>query len=77
VRFRTADGEEIEGSSSVGTSPSFVREGATVTVLYDPAQSRDVRIDSALGNGTCIGWACVIGGGAVVLAVTLFGASQL
>lgn len=72
VRFRTADGQEIETSTAIGTSPSFVREGATVTVLYDPAQPRDVRIDSALGTGTCLGWGCVVGGGAVVVGVTLF-----
>ncbi|MGH3729193.1 MAG: DUF3592 domain-containing protein [Micromonosporaceae bacterium] len=73
LRFRTVDGRDVETSSDIGTDPAPAHEGDQVTVLYDPADPRTARIDSTLGRGSGIGWACLIGGGLLALAATLLG----
>lgn len=77
LRFRTADGREMETSSDIGTDPPPAREGDHVTVIYDPAEPRTARIDSTLGRGSGIGWACVIGGGALALVSAYLGLNGL
>lgn len=73
LRFRTADGQDIETSSDIGTDPPPAREGDRVTVVYDPAEPRTARIDSMLGSGSGIGWACVIGGAALTIVAIYLG----
>ncbi|MEV0970696.1 DUF3592 domain-containing protein [Microtetraspora glauca] len=55
VRFMTAYGQEVETQSRFGSNPPAARPGQTVTVMYDPADPRRIRIDNATGNGTLLG----------------------
>lgn len=77
LRFRTADGHDIETSSDIGTDPPPAREGDHVTVVYDPAEPRTARIDSTLGRGSGIGWACIVGGTALALFAAYLGIAGL
>ncbi|MQA96846.1 MAG: DUF3592 domain-containing protein [Streptosporangiales bacterium] len=77
LRFATADGRDVETASDIGTDPAPAREGDRVTVVYDPAEPRTARIDSTLGRGTGIGWACVIGGAALAAFATYLGIAGL
>ena len=45
-RFRTADGEEVEVISSLGSNPPAHRPSDRVQVYYDPEDPYDARIDS-------------------------------
>lgn len=62
LRFRTAEGQDMETESDVGTSPAPAREGDQVTVIYDPQKPTLARIDSMSGRGTAIGGLLVAGG---------------
>ena len=46
VAFRTQDGQEIEYQSNTGTNPPSFRVGESVTVLYDPQDPYDARIEA-------------------------------
>lgn len=55
MRFRTVDGQDMEVESDIGTNPAPAREGAQVTVIYDPANPRRARIDNMIGRGGALG----------------------
>ncbi|MGH3657447.1 MAG: DUF3592 domain-containing protein [Micromonosporaceae bacterium] len=62
MRFRTVDGQDIEVESDIGTNPAPAREGAQVTVIYDPANPRRARIDNMIGRDGALGvLAAVVG----------------
>jgi hypothetical protein len=46
VRYRTVDGREVVFRSDLGAQPSPWRPGQPVTVLYNPADPQEARIDS-------------------------------
>jgi hypothetical protein len=47
LRYSLPDGTVVEQESFEGTSPPSARKGSTVTVVYDPADPRRVRIAKA------------------------------
>lgn len=49
VRFRTADGREVETGTMMGTSFRRVREGDPVTVLYDPDRPTRAQLERSGG----------------------------
>lgn len=51
VRFRTADGREVETAVKMGRSSSAARRGDRVRVIYQPWGGGDVVIDSFKGRG--------------------------
>lgn len=51
VRFRTADGREVEKATAIGGKPSAPRPGDRVRVIYQPGAGGDVVIDSFKGRG--------------------------
>lgn len=52
VRFALPDGRQVETRTESGASPPPAREGAAVTVLYDPARPERARVEGVLGDGT-------------------------
>jgi hypothetical protein len=62
LRFRTAEGQDIETESDVGTTPAPAREGEQVFVIYDPQTPTLARIDSMSGRGIALGGLIVAGG---------------
>jgi len=46
VKFTTREGQEFRFRSNVGSSPPSHRTGEAVTVLYNPANPHDAKIDS-------------------------------
>lgn len=70
LRFRTADGTVVEACSPVGGNPAPAAKGDRVGVLYDPADPRDVRVDTVTGHGTTAG-RLLTALGAVVLVVAV------
>jgi len=46
VRFTTANGEAVEFTGSMGSDPPGFDIGEQVSVLYDPANPNDARIDA-------------------------------
>ncbi|MFF4776862.1 DUF3592 domain-containing protein [Microtetraspora fusca] len=55
VRFATAYGQPVEAESRFGSNPPSARPGQTVTVMYDPADPRRIRIDNLTGSGVLLG----------------------
>jgi hypothetical protein len=51
LRFELPDGRPVEAESTFGSNPSPAREGDTVTVLYDPADPTDARVEGFLSSG--------------------------
>ena len=47
VRYRTMDGREVVFRSDFGAQPSPWRPGQPVTVLYNPANPQEARIETA------------------------------
>ncbi|MEU3269879.1 DUF3592 domain-containing protein [Saccharomonospora sp. NPDC006951] len=76
LSFRTLDGRDLETASDIGTDPPMAHEGDQVTVVYDPFEPHTARIDSAVGKGSLVGWACVAGGG-VLVVLSVLGAIAL
>ena len=76
VQFRAASGREIEFQSNSGSNPPSYNRGAQVTVLYEPANPEDAKIDGffSLWGGTLIVGILgavfgLIGGGMMVYGV--------
>lgn len=46
IRFQSADGETVVAATSQSSSEYDYDKGAQVDILYDPADPRDMRIDS-------------------------------
>lgn len=69
VQYTTQAGQPIEFVSRTATQPRVVREGETVTVLYDPAEPQQGRIASG-----CLQYALPIFFICFGLAMTIFAA---
>lgn len=51
VRFRTADGQEVQARTRAGGSPPPARPGDQVRVVYQPGNPQTVSIDTVMGRG--------------------------
>ncbi len=70
VRFRTADGREVETQTMMGTSFKRVREGEPVTVLYDPKDPTHAQLERSGGLVIVLGVAqCLFGAGFCVMVM--------
>jgi Protein of unknown function (DUF3592) len=69
LRFTLPDGREVETVARSGTTFEAMKEGEAVTVLYDPADPRQARVDSrtAAAGSTAVAVALMAIGGACVL----------
>jgi hypothetical protein len=69
LRFTLPDGREVETVARTGTTFEAMKEGEAVTVLYDPADPRQARVDSrtAAGGATAVGVGFIATGGVCVL----------
>lgn len=67
--FTLPDGREVETVARTGTTFDAMREGQAVTVLYNPAEPSQARVDSSssAAGGTLVGAAFLAIGGACVL----------
>jgi hypothetical protein len=68
LRFTTADGEQVEAESPIGSNPPPAKLGEQVSILYDSADPTQVRIDSARGGGMLLG-GILIGIGLLLLVI--------
>jgi len=73
LRYRLPDGTVVEQESFEGRSPPAARKGSTVTVVYDPADPRRVRVakESVLPTIVTIFGAIFAGIGALMAAGAL------
>lgn len=62
VSFQTAAGEQVRTRTRTGGFLARGRAGQHVQVLYDPANPRNVVIDTVIGRGTIAGPLCVAAG---------------
>jgi hypothetical protein len=69
LRFTLPDGREVQTVARTGTTFDTMREGEAVTVLYDPADPGQARVDgrSAAAGSTLVGAAFIVIGGVCVL----------
>jgi hypothetical protein len=72
VRFRAADGREVEARTRMGTSFKRVREGEPVTVLYDPDDPTHAQLERSGGLVIVLGVAQCLLGAAFCIMVFLF-----
>jgi hypothetical protein len=78
VRFRAADGREVEARTMVGTSFTRVREGDAVTVLYDPKDPTRAQLERSRGLAIVLGVAqCLLGAGFCIAAVLFLSSGSL
>lgn len=54
VRFALPDGREVEAESLSGSNPAPAKVGATVEVLYDPADPTRFRLEGFWVDGTVV-----------------------
>jgi hypothetical protein len=71
VRYWLPDGRLVDFRSPQGSSPPAVRRGQQVTVLYDPADPTNARLEGILSGGCLNSLFVVIGGAFVLLAVVI------
>jgi hypothetical protein len=81
LRFTLPDGREIETVARTGTTFEAMREGSPVTVLYDPGDPSQARVDSpsSAAGATMAGAAFLVigavlrllGGGLIAAGITL------
>lgn len=69
VRYSLPDGRVVDFRSPQGSSPAAVRRGQQVTVLYDPADPTNARLEGILSGGCLNTLFVVLGSFFVVLAV--------
>jgi hypothetical protein len=69
LSFTLPDGREVETIARTGTTFDAMKEGQDVTVLYDPGDPRQARVDSrtAAAGSTAVGIGFIAIGGACVL----------
>jgi hypothetical protein len=67
--FTLPNGREVETVARTGTAFDAMREGQAVTVLHDPADPSQARVDStgSAAGGTLVGAAFLAIGGVCVL----------
>ncbi len=71
VRYWLPDGRVVDFRSPQGSSPAAVRRGQQVTVLYDPVDPTNARLEGILSGGCLNTFFVVFGGFFVVLAVAI------
>lgn len=74
VRYRTMDGQEVVFRSDFGAQPPPWRPGQPVTVLYNPANPQEARIETAARSTALPGLfvALAIGMAGIATVVVLF-----
>jgi hypothetical protein len=77
LRFALPDGRVVHTESDVGSSPSPVRTGDRVTVLYDPADPTRARVASTTVTATIAGVMLSFIGGGFLLVSALWTALDL
>lgn len=55
-RFQTYEGRNVEIVGNLGTDPPPARPGERVTVLYDPANPHNAKLDKPGQSGGFAGW---------------------
>lgn len=71
VRYSLADGRVVDFKSPQGSAPAAVRKGQQVTVLYDPANPINARLEGILSGGCLYGFFVVFGAVFVLLAMAI------
>lgn len=72
VRYRTMDGREVVFRSDYGTQPSLWRPGQPVTVLYQPSNPQDARIETKARTVLAPALFVVLGIGIACFATVVF-----
>jgi Protein of unknown function (DUF3592) len=69
LRFTLPDGREVQTVARTGTTADTLQQGAQVTVLYDPADPSQARVDSrsATAGATLVGAAFIVFGAVFAL----------
>jgi Protein of unknown function (DUF3592) len=62
VRFNLPDGRTVEASATQGAGPGSGSEGDSVSVLYDPENPTDIRIEGFFGSGKMGGVVLIVMG---------------
>lgn len=71
VRYSLPDGRVVDFRSPQGSVPAAVRKGQQVTVLYDPANPKNARLEGVLSGGCLYGIFVVLGVAFILLAVAI------
>jgi hypothetical protein len=77
VRFPLPDGRVVHTESDVGSSPSPVRAGDRVDVLYDPADPTRARVSSTTVTSTILSVMLIFIGGGFLLVCALWTALDI
>lgn len=77
VRYSLPDGRAVDFKSPQGSAPAAVRKGQQVTVLYDPANPANARLEGILSGGCLYGFLAVFGVAFVLLAIAIAAGSLL
>ncbi len=72
LRFQTLDGRTVQATSDVGSRPAPARPGQAVTVLYDPENPQEARLDTMTGRGTLLGVIFMVIGALVAIGGVAF-----
>lgn len=71
VRFWLPDRRVVDFRSPQGSTPAAVRKGQQVTVLYDPVDPTNARLEGVLAGGCLSSVLVVFGAAFVLLAVAI------
>lgn len=71
VRYSLPDGRVVDFKSPQGSAPAAVRKGQQVTVLYDPMEPTNARLEGILSGGCLYGFFVVFGAVFVLLAIAI------
>lgn len=71
VRYSLPDGRVVDFRSPQGSAPAAVRKGQQVTVLYDPADPSNARLEGILAGGCLSSLFVVLGGAFILLGVAI------
>lgn len=71
VRYPLPDGRVVDFRSPQGSMPAAVRRGERVTVLYDPNDPTNARLEGILSGGCLNTFFVVLGAAFVALAVAI------
>lgn len=74
VRFRTADGQDVETTSRTGARRWRISEGQAVPVIYDPRNPRHAVAGTNPSSAGCFGGLAVFIGSMFALSGLVFGA---
>lgn len=71
MRYSLPDGRVVDFRSPEGSAPAAVRRGQQVTVLYDPANPKNARLEGVLSGGCLYSFLVVFGAVFIALAVAI------